>query len=77
MTEPRRESAGGHDLSRLADSYDIRSELHRGRATVTFLATHKEHGRDVSLTVLDATTPAERNALTHLAADARMLTTLG
>lgn len=76
MTEPRRESASGHDLSRLDDSYDIRSELHRGRTTVTFLATHREHGRDVALTVLDAATPAERNALTHLAADARMLTSL-
>ena len=75
MSEVRRESASGHDIGRLADSYDIQSELHRGRATVSYLARHREHGRDVTLTVLDAATPAERNALTHLAADSRLLST--
>lgn len=68
-------SAGGHDLTRLEETYDLQTELHRGRATVTYLARHREHGRDVTVTVLEAATPPERNALTHLAADTRMLAT--
>ena len=62
------------DLTKLAGTYDVESELHRGRSSASFLGRQRQDGRRVTITVIDATTPAQRNALTHLAADSRLLT---
>lgn len=69
----RRATVGSPELAKLADTYDIESELQRSGSTATWVARQKDGGKPVTVTVVDAATPAERNALTHLAADARLL----
>lgn len=71
---PENHPGGLPELATLTESYEIEAELHRGATVTAYVARQKESGRRVTVTVLDAATPAQRTALTHLAADARLLT---
>lgn len=64
------------DVTPLADSYEIIAELGADEATRSYIGKRRADGLDVVITV--ARTPAgdERNALTHLAADVKLLSTL-
>lgn len=64
------------ELSKLNDTYDVLAELHRIGDTPTYLARHRELGRDVTITLVHVAGGGENNALTHFASDARLLATL-
>src|SRR5262245_15793248 len=62
-----------NDLSKLEDTYEILSTLQEDRASATYLARHKELGRDVTITVVHMPDGGANNTLTHFASDARLL----
>jgi serine/threonine protein kinase len=71
-------SPSAPDLSKLADTYDILTELSTdgdGRS-VTYLGRHRELGRDVAITVVSVPGGGANNTLTHFASDARLLSTM-
>ena len=59
--------------AQLADRYEITAELRHDDHSTTWLGRHKTLGRDVSITVLRASSPTERNVLGLIAADSRIL----
>jgi serine/threonine protein kinase len=61
------------DLSSLENDYQILSELHRSDKSRTFLARHIGLNRDVTITVVHSRDEADRQMLTQLAADTRIL----
>jgi uncharacterized protein YecT (DUF1311 family) len=63
------------DLSKLEDTYEILSTLHHDSASTTYLARHRELGRDVTISVVHMPGGGENNTLTHFASDARLLAT--
>jgi uncharacterized protein YecT (DUF1311 family) len=63
------------DLSKLEDTYEILSRLHDDASSSTYLARHRELGRDVTITVVHVPDGGEHNTLTHFASDARLLST--
>ena len=63
------------DLSKLEDTYEILSRLHEDGASSTYVARHRELGRDVTITVVHVPNGGENNTLTHFASDARLLST--
>jgi len=62
-----------NDLSKLEDTYEILSTLQEDRASTTYLARHRELGRDVTITVVHMPDGGANNTLTHFASDARLL----
>ncbi len=62
-----------HPNATFGDRYDILTELDHGEQYTTYAARHRTLDRDVAITVLRAATPAERNLLGVIAADARIL----
>ncbi|MHB1071213.1 MAG: protein kinase family protein [Gemmatimonadaceae bacterium] len=62
-----------HPSAKFGDRYDILTELGHGEQYTSYAARHRTLDRDVSITVLRANTPAERNLLGVIAADARIL----
>lgn len=62
------------DLSSLENDYQILSELHRSEKSRTFLARHIGLNRDVTITIVHSRDEADRQMLTQLAADTRILT---
>ncbi|HEY0997774.1 MAG TPA: hypothetical protein VGD77_17425, partial [Gemmatimonadaceae bacterium] len=62
-----------HPSAKFGDRYDILTELSHGEHHTSYAARHRTLDRDVSITVLRAATPAERNLLGVIAADARIL----
>src|ERR1041384_2090354 len=66
----------GPDLTPLSDTYDILTELHSAGGAVTYLARHREMGRDVTITVVHVPEGGANNTLTHFASDARLLASM-
>jgi uncharacterized protein YecT (DUF1311 family) len=64
------------DLSKLDKDYQILTELHCDSDSHTYLARHLRLNRDVVITVVRAPDGDAGNALTHFAADARLLTAM-
>jgi uncharacterized protein YecT (DUF1311 family) len=64
------------DLSKLDKNYQVLTELHAEGDSRTYLARHLQLNRDVVITVVRAPAPDDGNALTHFAADAKLLTTM-
>jgi len=63
------------DLNGLSNDYEILSDLRKSSTARAYLARHRKLNRDVTVTVVRA--PAsDRNALTHFASDARMLSVM-
>ena len=63
------------DLNGLSNDYEILSDLRGSLTARAYLARHRKLNRDVTVTVVRA--PAsDRNALTHFASDARMLSVM-
>jgi len=65
--------ASRNDLSKLEDTYEILSTLQEDRASATYLARHRELGRDVTITIVHMPDGGANNTLTHFASDARLL----
>lgn len=64
------------DVTPLADTYDIVAELGAEDSTRSFIGKRRADGMDVVITVAGTPAGDERNALTHLAADVKLLSTL-
>lgn len=62
-----------HDLSKLEDTYEILSTLNEDRESTSYLARHRELGRDVTITIVHMPDGGDNNTLTHFASDARLL----